>query len=288
MQEITQKHIPKHDITYLNNLSNMIKKIDWNMKTVIPDRTNTGRYSFFGSIDYYHMDQGFPLLTTKKMFWKNVIHELIWFLRGETNIQYLKDNNVKIWDSWADSNGDLGPVYGSQWRNHNGIDQIADLVYGLKNKPYSRRHIVSAWNPAEVNEMALPPCHTLFQCHVEPVINHNPLLHLQLYQRSADYMIGVPYNIASYSLLLHIIATYCGYQVGTFIHTIGDCHLYTNHLDGARNHVNRLCENIDLPIPRLKVATNIQSYNDLSEVTSKDIELINYDCLEHIKLPVAV
>ena len=194
------------------------------------DRTGTGTLSIFGHQMKFDLSKGFPLVTTKKVHLKSIIHELIWFLQGSTNISYLKENGVSIWDEWADENGDLGPVYGAQWRswpdgNNGTIDQIENLINGINNNPDSRRHIVSAWNPALVDEMALPPCHSLFQFYVA-----NGELSCQLYQRSADIFLGVPFNIASYALLTHMIAQVCNLKAGKFVHTLGDAHLYINHL----------------------------------------------------------
>ena len=203
------------------------------------DRTGTGTLSIFGHQMKFDLSKGFPLVTTKKVHLKSIIHELIWFLQGSTNISYLKENGVSIWDEWADENGDLGPVYGAQWRswpdgNNGTIDQIENLINGINNNPDSRRHIVSAWNPALVDEMALPPCHTLFQFYVA-----KGELSCQLYQRSADIFLGVPFNIASYALLTHMIAQVCNLKAGKFVHTLGDAHLYINHLEQAKLQLSR-------------------------------------------------
>ena len=198
------------------------------------DRTGTGTLSVFGWQMRFDLARGFPLLTTKKLHTKSIIHELLWFLKGDTNIRYLKENGVSIWDDWADANGDLGPVYGYQWRSWHApdgrvIDQITQLVEGLKNNPDSRRHIVSAWNPADIERMKLPPCHALFQFYV-----NDGKLSCQLYQRSADIFLGVPFNIASYAVLTLMLAQVCGYKPGDFVHTLGDAHLYSNHLEHTR------------------------------------------------------
>ena len=203
------------------------------------DRTGTGTLSIFGHQMEFDLSNGFPLVTTKKVHLKSIVHELIWFLQGSTNISYLKENGVSIWDEWADEKGDLGPVYGAQWRswpdgNNGTIDQIQNLIQGIKTNPDSRRHIVSAWNPALVDEMALPPCHSLFQFYVA-----NEELSCQLYQRSADIFLGVPFNIASYALLTHMVAHVCNLKAGKFVHTFGDAHLYLNHLDQAKLQLSR-------------------------------------------------
>ena len=245
------------------------------------DRTGTGTYSTFGYQMRFDLGDGFPCLTTKKLHLRSIIHELLWFLKGDTNIQYLKDNGVSIWDEWADENGDLGPVYGYQWRswpNPNGesIDQIKNVLDSLKNNPNSRRHIVSAWNPALVDEMALPPCHCLFQFYVA-----NGKLSCQLYQRSADTFLGVPFNIASYALLTMMMAQVCGYEPGTFVWTGGDVHLYSNHIDQAREQLTRDTRTL----PSMKINPDVK---DLFAFKFEDFELINYDPHPHIKAPVAV
>ena len=196
------------------------------------DRTGTGTRGVFGHQMRFDLSEGFPMVTTKKLHKKSIVHELIWFLAGDTNIKYLQDNKVRIWDEWADENGDLGPVYGKQWRRWEGpegkvIDQVKNVVEAIKNNPYSRRHIVSAWNPADVDDMALPPCHCLFQFHVAPTPNGRGKLSCQLYQRSADIFLGVPFNIASYALLVHMMAQVCDLEVGDFVHTFGDAHIYS-------------------------------------------------------------
>lgn len=245
------------------------------------DRTGVGTVSVFGWQSRYDLSEGFPMVTTKKLPFKLIAHELLWFLKGETNIQYLLDNNVHIWDAWADENGDLGPVYGKQWRSFEGadgktVDQIADLVDGLKNDPDGRRHIVSAWNPVEVKDMALPPCHMMFQCYVV-----NGKLSLQMYQRSADMFLGVPFNIASYSLLTLMIAQVCGYEPGEFIHTFGDSHIYLNHFDQVKEQLAREPREL----PQMKLNPNVKSIFDF---TIDDFELVGYDPHPVIKAPVAV
>ena len=245
------------------------------------DRTGTGTLSVFGTQSRYCLDDGFPLLTTKKLHLKSIIYELLWFLRGDTNIQYLHDHNVSIWDEWADENGDLGPVYGHQWRSwpdYDGgaIDQIQTVVDQIKNNPDSRRMIVSAWNVAEVNQMALPPCHTLFQFYVA-----DGRLSLQLYQRSADTFLGVPFNIASYALLLQMMAQVTGLKAGDFVHTTGDTHLYLNHLEQARLQLTREPR----PLPQMRLNPDVKS---LFDFRYEDFELVGYDPHPHIKAPVAV
>ncbi|PZP21779.1 thymidylate synthase [Pseudomonas kuykendallii] len=245
------------------------------------DRTGTGTYSVFGYQMRFDLGAGFPLVTTKKCHLKSIIHELLWFLQGDTNIRYLKENGVRIWDEWADENGDLGPVYGYQWRNWpapNGeaIDQIAKLVAMLKSNPDSRRLIVSAWNPALVDQMALPPCHALFQFYVA-----DGKLSCQLYQRSADIFLGVPFNIASYALLTLMLAQVAGLQPGDFVWTGGDCHLYANHLEQADLQLARE----PLALPTMKLNPQVK---DLFAFRFEDFELQNYEAYPHIKAPVAV
>ena len=244
------------------------------------DRTGTGTLSVFGYQSRYNLEKSFPLVTTKKIHLKSVIFELLWFLKGSTNIKYLKDNNVKIWDEWADKDGELGPVYGSQWRswktkNGETIDQISELINNLKNNPHSRRHIVSAWNVGEINDMALPPCHSLFQFFVV-----NNKLSCQLYQRSADIFLGVPFNIASYALLTMMIAQVCNLDCGEFIHTLGDAHIYLNHINQAKLQITR--EPKDPPIMKIKKRTNIFDF------VYEDFEIVNYDPHPHIKAPISV
>lgn len=245
------------------------------------DRTGTGTISIFGTQSRYNLEDGFPLLTTKKLHLKSIIYELLWFLKGDTNVKYLQDNGVRIWNEWADENGDLGPVYGHQWRSwpdYNGgvIDQISQVVDQLKHNPDSRRMIVSAWNVAEVNEMALPPCHTIFQFYVA-----DGRLSLQLYQRSADTFLGVPFNIASYALLLQMMAQVTGLKPGDFIHTTGDTHLYLNHLDQARLQLTRTPR----PLPVMKINPDVKSIFDFQY---EDFQLEGYDPYPHIKAEVSV
>lgn len=245
------------------------------------DRTGTGTISIFGTQSRYNLEDGFPLLTTKKLHLKSIIYELLWFLKGDTNVKYLQDNGVRIWNEWADENGELGPVYGHQWRSwpdYNGgvIDQISQVVDQLKHNPDSRRMIVSAWNVAEVNEMALPPCHTIFQFYVA-----DGRLSLQLYQRSADTFLGVPFNIASYALLLQMMAQVTGLKPGDFIHTTGDTHLYLNHLDQARLQLTRTPRSL----PVMKINPDVKSIFDFQY---EDFQLEGYDPYPHIKAEVSV
>ena len=245
------------------------------------DRTGTGTLSIFGTQSRYDLSKGFPLLTTKKLHLKSIIYELLWFLNGDTNVKYLQDNGVRIWNEWADENGELGPVYGHQWRSwpdYDGgtIDQIQYVVDQIKNSPNSRRMIVSAWNVAEVNKMALPPCHTIFQFYVA-----DGKLSLQLYQRSADTFLGVPFNIASYALLCMMMAQVCGLKSGEFIHTTGDTHLYLNHLEQARLQLTREPR----PLPTMKITPDVKSIFDFKY---EDFQLENYDPWPHIKAEVSV
>ena len=249
--------------------------------TVKADRTGTGTYSVFGHQMRFDLSAGFPLVTTKKVFLKGIIHELLWFLAGSTNISYLTEHNVHIWDDWADEHGELGPVYGSQWRSWPGpdggtIDQIEALVEGIRTNPDSRRHIVSAWNVAEVNHMALPPCHTLFQFYVA-----DGKLSCQLYQRSADIFLGVPFNIASYALLTMMIAQVCDLELGDFVHTMGDAHLYTNHLEQTDLQLSRS----PLPLPQMRLNPDVK---DIFGFVYEDFELTGYECHGAIKAPIAV
>jgi len=245
------------------------------------DRTGTGTISVFGYQMRYNLAEGFPLLTTKKLHTKSIIHELLWFLKGDTNIRYLKEHGVNIWDEWADENGNLGPVYGYQWRNWptpNGghIDQISQVVNMIKSNPDSRRLIVSAWNVADINQMKLPPCHAFFQFYVA-----EGKLSCQLYQRSADIFLGVPFNIASYALLTLMIAQVCGLKVGEFIHTLGDAHLYSNHLEQAKLQLTRDIR----PLPSMKINPEVTSIFDFK---FEDFVLENYNPHPHIKAEVAV
>ena len=245
------------------------------------DRTGTGTYSVFGHQMRFDLNAGFPLVTTKKMFLKGIIHELLWFLSGSTNIKYLTDHNVHIWDEWADEHGELGPVYGSQWRSWpapdgSTIDQIEKLIESLKNNPDSRRHIVSAWNVAEVDTMALPPCHSLFQFYVA-----DNKLSCQLYQRSADIFLGVPFNIASYALLTMMIAQVCEFELGDFVHTFGDAHLYSNHLEQADKQLDR----VPLGLPKMTLNPDVK---DIFGFRYEDFTLSDYRSHEGIKAPIAV
>ena len=245
------------------------------------DRTGTGTISVFGHQARYNLEDGFPLLTTKRLHLKSIIYELLWFLKGDTNIKYLKDHGVSIWDEWADENGELGPVYGHQWRSwpdYNGgtIDQISNVVEMIKHNPDSRRMIVNAWNVAEVDNMALPPCHTMFQFYVA-----NGKLSLQLYQRSADTFLGVPFNIASYALLLQMVAQVTGLQPGEFVHTTGDTHLYLNHIEQAKLQLTRTPR----PLPRMIINPDIK---DLFSFDYDDFQLEGYDPHPHIKAAVSV
>lgn len=245
------------------------------------DRTGTGTRSVFGRQMRFDLGQGFPLLTTKKLHLKSIIYELLWFLRGDTNVRWLQERGVKIWDEWADENGDLGPVYGSQWRSWpdgkgGTIDQIANVVHSIRTKPDSRRHIVTAWNPAEVDDMALPPCHCLFQFYVA-----DGKLSCQLYQRSADIFLGVPFNIASYALLTHMVAQVAGLKAGDFVHSFGDLHLYSNHFDQAEEQLRR----DPRPLPRLTLNPD---RTDIFGFEYEDFLITGYDPHPHIKAKVAV
>lgn len=252
------------------------------------DRTGVGAYSIFGEQSRYDLSEGFPLVTTKKIHFKSVIIELLWFLSGSTNIQFLKENGVKIWDEWADKDGNLGPIYGRQWRSWSNwdnsiknpkyapfIDQISQLVEGLKNDPYSRRHIVTAWNPSDIPDMALPPCHCLFQFFV-----NDGKLNCHLYQRSADIFLGVPFNIASYAALTMMLAKVVGLQPGEFVHSFGDLHLYSNHVEQAKEQLTRECR----PLPKLWLPETRSIFDFIFE----DFMLIGYDPHPAIKAPVAV
>ena len=245
------------------------------------DRTGTGTISVFGYQMRFDLSEGFPCVTTKKLHLRSIIHELLWFIDGDTNIKYLKDNKVSIWDEWADENGNLGPVYGHQWRSWpdgkgGTIDQITKLVDSLKNNPDSRRHIVSAWNVADVENMALPPCHTLFQFYVA-----DGKLSCQLYQRSADTFLGVPFNIASYALFTMMLAQVCNLEVGDFVHTFGDAHIYSNHIEQCELQLSRDCR----PLPTMKINPEVKNIFDFKY---EDFELVNYDPHPHIKGAVAV
>lgn len=245
------------------------------------DRTGTGTRSVFGYQMRFNLNEGFPVLTTKKLHLRSIIYELLWFLKGDTNIKYLQDNRVRIWDEWADENGDLGPVYGAQWRSWpapsgESVDQIEKLVQQLKNNPDSRRHIVTAWNPAVVDEMALPPCHCLFQFYVA-----DGKLSCQLYQRSADIFLGVPFNIASYALLTMMLAKVTGLKLGDFVHTLGDAHIYQNHFDQTKLQLDRTPR----ALPSLWINPDV---TDLLDFKFEDFRLENYDADPTIKAPIAV
>ena len=245
------------------------------------DRTGTGTRSVFGHQMRFDLAQGFPVLTTKKLHLRSIIVELLWFLRGDTNVRWLQERKVSIWDEWADGSGDLGPVYGKQWRrwetaDGREIDQIAELLDQIRNNPGSRRQIVSAWNPGELHAMALAPCHCLFQCYVA-----DGKLSLQLYQRSADIFLGVPFNIASYALLTHMLAQQAGLEVGEFVWTGGDCHLYSNHLDQAREQLGREPG----PLPKLEI---LRTPPSIDAYEYEDFRLVGYEAQAHIKAPVAV
>lgn len=263
-----------------------------------PDRTGTGTISVFGYQNRYNLEEGFPLVTTKKVYWSGIVHELLWFLKGSTNIKYLTDNNVHIWDAWADENGNLGPVYGKQWRSwttsvddgyscdpesdfygnrtEETIDQLAEVIQQIKTNPTSRRLVVSAWNVADISDMALPPCHLLFQFYVQ-----NNKLSCQLYQRSCDAFLGLPFNIGSYALLTHLIAQVCGLGVGDFVHSFGDVHLYSDHLDQVRLQLSR----DPRPLPKLSLNPEIK---DIDKFNACDISIEGYDPHPAIKGKVSV
>lgn len=252
-----------------------------NEGTVKSDRTGTGTISVFGYQMRFDLSKGFPLLTTKKLHTRSIFHELLWFLKGDTNIKYLKDNKVTIWDEWADENGNLGPVYGKQWRSWEAadgstVDQISDVIQQIKTNPDSRRLLVVAFNPGEISKMALPPCHAFFQFYVA-----NGKLSCQLYQRSADIFLGVPFNIASYALLVHMVAQVCDLEVGEFIHTLGDAHIYSNHLEQVKLQLSRDCK----PLPQLKLNPDVKNIFDF---TYEDISILGYESHPAIKGEVAV
>lgn len=245
------------------------------------DRTGTGTISYFGYQMRFNLQDGFPLVTTKKVHLKSIIYELLWFLNGDTNVKYLQDHGVRIWNEWADANGNLGPVYGYQWRHWRTpdgreIDQIANLIEGLKKNPDSRRHIVSAWNPADVDNMALPPCHTMFQFYVV-----DGRLSCQLYQRSGDTFLGIPFNIASYALLTMMVAQVCGYKLGDFVHTIGDAHIYLNHIEQVKLQLSRN----PYPLPTMKINSEVK---DIFSFKYEDFTLENYQCHPTIKGEISV
>ncbi len=261
---------------YLNLLKTVLEK-----GTYRDDRTATGTYSIFGAQARFPLAPDFPLLTTKKLHLRSIIHELLWFIKGDTNVSYLKENKVSIWDEWADERGDLGRVYGAQWRdwvapNGERIDQLAEVIDHIQKNPDSRRHIVCAWNPGEIKQMALPPCHTLFQFCVV-----NGELSCQLYQRSADIFLGVPFNIASYALLTMMIAQVCNLKPKEFVHTFGDLHLYSNHVDQAKEQLTRSPRQL----PQMKINPNVTCIDDFKY---EDFELVNYDPHPGIKAPIAV
>jgi thymidylate synthase len=252
------------------------------------DRTGTGTLSVFGRQVRYDLREGFPCLTTKKLHLRSIIHELLWFIKGDTNVAYLQQNGVRIWDEWADESGELGPVYGRQWRSFptpdkdgRTVDQIAELVHGLRGDPHSRRHLVVAWNPGEINRMALPPCHCLFQFFVHEPESDRPGLSCQLYQRSADLFLGVPFNVASYALLTMMLAQVCGYEAREFVHTFGDLHLYKNHLDQAGEQLQRSPREL----PTMWINPKVR---ELDDFTFEDFRLENYDPHPHIKAEVSV
>lgn len=252
-----------------------------NEGTVKSDRTGTGTISVFGYQMRFDLQKGFPLLTTKKLHTRSIFHELLWFLKGETNIKYLKENKVSIWDEWADEHGELGPVYGKQWRSWEAadgttIDQISNVIEEIKKNPDSRRLLVVAFNPSDISKMALPPCHAFFQFYVA-----DGKLSCQLYQRSADIFLGVPFNIASYALLVHMVAQVCNLEVGEFIHTLGDAHIYSNHLEQVKLQLSRECR----PLPKLKLNPNVKNIFDFKY---EDIEIVGYDPHPAIKGEVAV
>lgn len=268
---------PSADVVYLDALRDVLEN-----GVERSDRTGVGTLGVFGRQMRFDLSQGFPLLTTKRVHFKSIVVELLWFLRGDTNVRWLQERGVTIWDEWADpETGDLGPVYGKQWRSWAApdgrvIDQMAALVAALQANPTSRRHVISAWNPAEVENMALPPCHCLFQFHVA-----DGALSCQLYQRSADMFLGVPFNIASYALLTHMVAQVTGLRVGEFVHTLGDAHLYLNHRDQAREQLQRAPR----PLPRLALNAAV---NDLFGFSPDDVRLDGYDPHPAIKAPIAV
>ncbi len=269
-----------HSQTFMKQYHDLLRNI-LEQGTVKADRTGTGTLSLFGYQMRFPLRDGFPLLTTKKIHTRSMIHELLWFLKGETNIAWLQENGVSIWNEWADENGDLGPVYGAQWRSWRGadgqtIDQISEVIHLIRTSPDSRRMVVSAWNVAELPQMALPPCHALFQFYVA-----DGRLSCQLYQRSADVFLGVPFNIASYALLTHLIAAVTGLQVGDFVHTLGDAHLYSNHIEQARLQLQREPR----PLPALKLLKIPDSVFDFA---CEDIAIENYDPHPHIRAAVAV
>jgi len=265
---------------YLDLIKDIFENSSFEEDSVRSDRTGVGTYSVFGRQLRFDLNEGFPLLTTKKLHLRSIIHELLWFLSGETNIQYLKDNKVRIWDEWADENGDLGPVYGKQWRSWEGpngkVDQIARVVDQIRNNPFSRRHLVISYNPADLPEVAPPACHTLFQFYVS-----GDKLSLQLYQRSADLMLGVPFNIASYSMFLMMVAQVTGLKAHEYVHTFGDVHIYANHIEGARQQLERTPKKL----PSLEINPEVK---DIFGFKYEDFKISGYEPDEHIKFPIAV
>lgn len=263
----------RNEMLYLN-LLNEVRECG--QKT--EDRTGTGTLSVFGTQTHYDLQDGFPLLTTKKMFWKGIVHELLWMISGDTNIQYLQDNGVHIWDEWADEAGDLGPVYGAQWRawGNYRMDQLEEVILSIQKNPFSRRHIVTAWNPDETEDMTLPPCHMMFQFNVDP----KGFIDLQMYQRSADMFLGVPFNIASYSLLLGLVGVLTGYKPRNFIHTIGDAHIYLNHLDQVDEQLSRS--------PKPSPSVFITRKDTIDSFEFEDISLIDYYPYPTIKGEISV
>ena len=241
------------------------------------DRTGTGTISTFGYQMRFDLNEGFPMVTTKKCHLKSIIHELLWFISGSTNVTYLKNHGVKIWDAWADEQGELGPVYGKQWRSFEGVDQINQIIENIKKDPHSRRHIVSSWNAKDLPDMALAPCHCLFQFYVDDLDR----LSCQLYQRSADTFLGVPFNIASYALLTMMIAQVCDLKLGDFVHTFGDVHIYKDHLDKAKLQLTRE----PFPLPQMKINSNIK---DIGGFSYEDFELVDYQHHPHIKAKVSI
>lgn len=249
--------------------------------TLRSNRTGIDTVGIFGHQMRFDLSRGFPLMTTKRLHWKSIVYELLWFLRGDTNVAYLQEHGVRIWNEWADAEGNLGPIYGKQWRSWGcadgrEVDQLAEVVRAIRETPESRRLLVSSWNVGELGEMALPPCHVLFQFYIE-----GGRLSCQLYQRSADIFLGVPFNIASYALLTHIVAHTCGLSVGDFIHTLGDAHIYTNHIEGIREQISRA----PLPLPRLEIAGKAKG---IDEYAFEDFQLLGYEAYPHIPGKVAV
>lgn len=280
-QNLRNGERPFHpELQYLGLLQELVDKSD---EEVREDRTGTGTYSVFGRQIRFDLSQGFPLITTKKLFTRGIVAELLWMLSGSTNVKPLQEQGVHIWDEWADTEGELGPVYGAQWRNFNGfpgslqrpLDQINDVIKSIKENPSSRRHIVTAWNPRQLDEMALPPCHMMFQFYVD-----NGKLSCQLYQRSADIFLGVPFNIASYALLTHLIARECGLEVGEFVHTFGDLHLYADHVEQAKEQLTRA----PLEMPHVLIDSNAGIF----DLVTSDIVFIDYNAHPGIKAKVSV